>query len=340
MQPLAPDATTTKREDLVSTVERSSPLTVTALVCTSGRGDSVVETVQSILRPDSPCCELIVVDQSDDDRTQNALEPFRHDSRLRYLRTETKGKGVALNIGLEEAKGDIIAITDDDCKVDATWPLGLAEVLREHPQVAVVYGNVLADEYDKTKGYIPAYIVGHETLCRNIWHKLKARGIGANMAVRREVIRQIGGFDPELGPGGKFFACVDGDITVRSLLAGYQVYETTRSTVQHYGFRTWEQSRKLTHNAFYGIGAAYVKPLRCGRFDVIPLLLYEFLRYALFPSITATLTFQRPTNWHRVFSLLRGVVNGWRTPMDCEAMRYRPAVSGQRPATQDKSIQK
>lgn len=331
MQPLAPDATTEQRIEKTSTKEPDCPLTVTALVCTSGRGDSVVETVQSILRPDSPCCELIIIDQSDDERTAHALEPFQDDPRLRYIHTQTKGKGVALNLGMEEARGEIIAITDDDCKVDETWPLGLAEIFREHPQVGVVYGNVIAVEYDKEKGYIPAYQVRHETLCRNIWHKLKARGIGANMAVRRDVVQKLGGFDPELGPGGKFFACVDGDITVRCLLGGYHVFETTRSTVLHYGFRTWEQSRKLTHNAFIGIGAAYIKPLRCGRFEVVPLLLYEFLRYALFPSITATLTFQRPTNWQRVFSLLRGVVNGWRTPMDCDAIRYRTGTQESKP---------
>lgn len=323
MQPLAPDAITTQQVDRLATVPDARPLTVSALVCTSGRGDSVVETVRSILRPDSPCLELLIIDQSDDDRTEAALEPFREDARLRYIRTTTKGKGVALNLGVEEAQGDIIAITDDDCKVDESWPVGLVEVFRAHPQVGVVYGNVLAVEYDREKGYIPAYLVRGETLCRNIWHKLKARGIGANMAVRRTLVLEVGGFDPELGPGGKFFACVDGDMTVRCLLEGHYVYETPHSTVYHYGFRTWEQSRKLTHNAFYGIGAAYIKPLRCGRWDVIPLLLYEFLRYALWPSLAATFTFQRPTNWQRVFSLLRGVSHGWRTPMDCGALRYK-----------------
>src|SRR5687767_6803484 len=115
MQPLAPDATTTQEVDRMSTAPDDRPLTVTALVCTSGRGDSVVETVRSILRPDSPCLELVIIDQSEDDRTETALEPFRADARLHYVRTTTKGKGVALNLGVEEAKGDIIAITDDDC---------------------------------------------------------------------------------------------------------------------------------------------------------------------------------------------------------------------------------
>jgi glycosyltransferase involved in cell wall biosynthesis len=295
---------------------------VSVLVCTSGRGDSIVETVRSILLPESACCELIIIDQSDDDRTQDALVPFRQDTRLRYIRSNTKGKGVALNLGMQEARGDIVAITDDDCKVEPDWLNAHVAIYEKFPRVAVTYGNVIAEEYDSLEGYIPAYVVAQETHCTNLKQKLRARGIGANMAVRREVIQAVGGFDPELGPGGRFFACVDGDITVRCLLFGWELYETPHSTVLHYGFRTWEQSRPLTHRAFIGIGAAYIKPLRCGRREVIRLLLYEFIHYALMPSIVATVTFKKPTNWQRVFSFLRGVRQGWKSPIDCATMRY------------------
>ncbi len=323
MQPLATDAIADHHdiEPMPSDAPASS-LAVSVLVCTSGRGDSVVETVQSILIAESPACELIVIDQSDDDRTEEALAPFRQDLRLRYIHSTTKGKGIALNLGMQEARGDIVAITDDDCKVEPDWLDAHLAVFEKYPKVAVTYGNVIAVEYDPEKGYIPAYRVPQETLCVNLKQKLRARGIGANMAVRRETIQQMGGFDPELGPGGKFFACVDGDMTVRCLLNGWHLYETPHSTVLHYGFRTWEQSRSLTHRAFIGIGAAYIKPLKCGRREVIPLLLYEFVCYAFIPSIVATVTFQRPTNWQRVFSFLRGVRQGWKSPIDCATMRY------------------
>lgn len=321
MQPLVTDATS-ERTELSAPDALPTSLAVSVLVCTSGRGDSLVETVRSILIPESVCCELIVIDQSDNARTEAALVPFREDTRLRYIHSPTKGKGVALNLGMQEARGDIVAITDDDCKVEPDWLDAHIAVYEKFPRVAVTYGNVIAVEYDPLKGYIPAYLVPKETHCTTLKQKQRARGIGANMAVRREVIQQIGGFDPELGPGGRFFACVDGDITVRCLLANWELYETPHSTVHHYGFRTWEQSRPLTHRAFIGIGAAYIKPLRCGRREVIGLLLYEFYFHALLPSIVATLKFQKPTNWQRVFSFLRGVRQGWKSPVDCATIRY------------------
>lgn len=301
---------------------QDGPPTVTALVCTRDRADSVVATVRGILHAGSICQELLIVDQSDDGRTEEALRPFSEDPRLRYIRSPTKGKGAALNLGLAEAKGDIVAITDDDCEVGEGWPSQHAEIFSQHPQVAISFGNVLAVEHDRERGFIPDYISRRDRLCKNIWDKLPARGIGANMAVRRKVVLALGGFDPALGPGGKFHACVDGDMTVRSLLAGYHVYESKESYVYHRGFRDWEQGRTLARNAWFGIGAAYVKPLKCGRWGALPVFLYEFFQGALLPFVWATLTFRRHKGWVPVVSFLRGALEGWRAPVDRERILY------------------
>ncbi len=312
-----------ERVDITARGEETRPLTVSALICTRDRPDSVVKAVRSILQSDSPCSELLVVDQSDDGSTEGILKPHLKDPRLRYTRSSTRGKGRALNVGLAEAKGDIVAITDDDCEVGEGWPRHHLDVFARHPRVAVSFGNVLAVEHDPEKGFIPAYISTHDRLCRNIWDKLSARGIGANMAVRRRLVLGLGGFDPALGPGGQFFACVDGDMTVRCLLEGYHVYESKESHVHHHGFRDWEEGRALTRRAWFGIGAAYVKPLKCGRWGALPVLLYEFFQGALFPFLWATLTFRRPKGWLRVISFLQGTLQGWRAPVDREKILFR-----------------
>ncbi|MCS6775429.1 MAG: glycosyltransferase family A protein, partial [Chloroherpetonaceae bacterium] len=141
MDPATASAVPLQGEGAVPAPASENPLTVSVLICTSGRGASAVETIQSILRSTGPFCELLVIDQSADDRTEKALRSFLTDTRLRYIRTATRGKGIALNIGLEAAQGEVLAITDDDCTVDADWPRGLVEVFERYPQVAVVYGT-------------------------------------------------------------------------------------------------------------------------------------------------------------------------------------------------------
>jgi len=113
--------------------------------------------------------------------------------------------------------------------------------------------------------------------------KNQARGIGAGMAARRAEAVTLGGFDEMLGPGAPFPACEDGDLAVRALLAGFQVYETAKTSVTHFGFRTWAEGRELSRRDWLGIGAAYVKPLKCGRWAFVSVPAHELWQWTILP---------------------------------------------------------
>src|SRR5262249_39605401 len=88
---------------------------VSVIVCTRNRGDNIVPTAKSILKDSYLNFELIIVDQSGDDLTEKALAPLcAEDSRVRYVKTEPRGKSTALNFGAQTARGEYIALTDDD----------------------------------------------------------------------------------------------------------------------------------------------------------------------------------------------------------------------------------
>src|SRR5262245_42841550 len=131
---------------------------ISALVCTCSRDRLVVDTVSSILANPHPNFELVVVDQSKDDQTREALGPFFADPRLRYRKVATIGKGNALDAGLRETKGSVIAITDDDCTVPADWLEAFAAIFATHPKVAVAFCCVEAGEHDRTTGFIPDFV--------------------------------------------------------------------------------------------------------------------------------------------------------------------------------------
>lgn len=295
---------------------------VSALICTRNRGASLVPTVESILHPSTLCAELIIIDQSTDDTTELALHPFRNDPRLRYVRSTTKGKGIALNLGLQMSENDIVAITDDDCVVPPFWPRYQVKGMMRDPLIAISYGNVLAGEYNPTKGFIPAYIAKRDRLCSSVWTKLSARGIGANTVVRRDLILSIGGFDNEVGPGGKFRACIDRDMTLRCLIAGQKLSESKDSLVYHYGFRNWEDGRKLTYDAWYGTGASYIKPILSGKWSAFIVAIFEFTLYALLPFIACVLTLRRPFGWLRIKGFVDGMREGAKTKLDPVTLKY------------------
>lgn len=301
---------------------------MTALVCTRNRGERVVCTVRSILACAYPCFELIVVDQSTNDETAQALAPYLSDIRLRYVRSETKGLGRARNIGLNLAMSDIVACTDDDCVVPADWLDKMSHVFVENPQVAVAFCNVTAGPHDPKQGFIPSYHRVEDQLLKQIGEKCTARGIGAGIALRRSLVLNLGGFDEMLGAGAEFPSCEDGDMAVRALLKGYQVYETASVAVLHYGFRTYAEGKQLSQRDWLGIGAAYAKPLKMGywRFAVVPA--YELFIVAVAPILRDILHLRRPSGLTRVILFIRGLCAGWNTPVDPETLRFLPRSSG------------
>lgn len=282
----------------------------------------MVDTVASILANTHPNFELVVVDQSKDNQTMEALTSFGADPRLRYLKSTTIGKGDALNTGLRETKGSTIVMTDDDCTVPPNWLETFASIFVAYPKVAVAFCCVEAGEHDRAAGFVPDFVRSGDRMLTTMHDARHVRGLGAGIAVRRDMIEEIGGFDHMLGPGSKFHDCDDRDIAIRALLAQYHVFETSTIAVKHFGFRSWQQGPQLARRNFLGIGAAYSKFLKCGRIELMYIPAREFIKYALWPPIRDVLHLRQPRGIVRITAFAEGFIDGLRTPIDRATMLF------------------
>jgi GT2 family glycosyltransferase len=214
-------------------------VTVSVIVCTRDRPEELrgcLATLQCLRHAN---LELLVVDNApSDDRTERLIaELSREDPRLRYLCEPRPGLSCARNHGLTEARGEIIAYTDDDVRVDSLWLAGLLRGFRRALDVGCVTGLVASASLEH-----PAeqYFDGRVWWSSSCDHRLyRARrgpgdsrlhpyaagmfGTGANIAFRADVIRQIGGFDESLGAGSPTAGGEDLDAFVRLLRAGYSL---------------------------------------------------------------------------------------------------------------------
>jgi glycosyltransferase involved in cell wall biosynthesis len=310
-------------------------LNVSVVICTRNRGDSIVPTLETVLTNTYPDFEVIVIDQSTNQDTEEAISPFLIDPRLQYIRSTTCGAGRARNIGMSYAKGEIVAFTDDDCTVPMNWLDVITRVFETYSQVNMLFCNVDPAPHNASVGFIPAYHRQDSQLVRTMWEKCHARGIGASMAVRREPILAIGGFDESLGPGTPFSACEEGDLAVRVLLNAGWVYETDQTAVVHYGFRTWQEGKELTRRDWFGIGAAYAKPIKCGHWSVATVLLYEGLVMGLWNPVSKIFQFKKPQGFKRFLYLWSGFIQGLKTPVDRQHIMYKPAEPGIEPEIVD-----
>jgi len=297
-------------------------MTASALVCTRNRPDMLVRAVGSLLASTSSDLEVIVIDQSPGTESQDALAAF-NDPRLRYVRSQATGKGVALNEGFRLARGRIVACTDDDCEVPPDWPAAMARILDEHPTVAVLFCTVLPGPYDSSAGYIPAYQPRVNRLLTTFTDCREGMRLGAGMALRRDVVLELGGFDETFGPGARFASGDEYDLCHRALLKGWHIYETTDVSILHHGFLAFANGRAHTRRDWTSAGASTAKLLRSGNVDAISTSFWTFAVYALWPPVFDALRLRRPRQISRIIGFTDGFVNGLRTPVDRATFKYR-----------------
>ena len=126
---------------------KKKPL-ITIILCTYNRCTFLKETIQSIQSQSWEKLEIIIVDDGSTDQTKTYLSKIaKNDSRVRVLSHKNQGYTCALNIALQHATGEYIAINDDD---DRALPQKIEKqftYLQDHPDIDIIgCGLIIVDE--------------------------------------------------------------------------------------------------------------------------------------------------------------------------------------------------
>ena len=124
---------------------------VSVVVPTYNRAHLIGETIQSIIDQTYSNWELIIVDDGSEDDTKSIIDKFA-DKRIQYFAIDHCGIfGKVRNVGMQKAKGDLIAFLDSD---DLWKPNKLSfqlSLLKQHPDAGFIFGH--AEQFGK--GAIP-----------------------------------------------------------------------------------------------------------------------------------------------------------------------------------------
>ncbi|MBE2220131.1 MAG: glycosyltransferase family 2 protein [Anaerolineae bacterium] len=293
------------------------------VICTRNRGKSIVDAVETVLANKFLSFELLVIDQSTDRETENAITRYKADPRFRYIFTNTKGTGISRCLGLVEANGQYILYTDDDCTVPQDWIEKITNIFEANAKTGIVFSNVIPGEHDSEKGVIPNHSYEEDRTINSLLKYYKSIGMGAGMSVRRDFALAIGGFDQKLGPGSTFSSGEDHDMALRALLKGWNVHETNQTSVIHYGFRTYDQFRDLTVRDWVSMGAIYAKAFKSRQFSVLPIFLYNLLLRNFLKPLMMVLMFRKPQGFRRNIAFIQGFFAGLKVPVDSNQILYR-----------------
>ena len=171
---------------------------VSVILPAYNRETLVARAIDSVLAQTFDDFELIVVDDASKDGTRAVLETYRDHPRVRLILSDVnRGGSGARNLGIEAARGTLIAFQDSD---DVWLPGKLAAqvaALEAHPKAGLCYCAALFSAGTQSY-YIPEAVslrldgdMSQEILRRNTTST-------QTLLVRRDVLDQAGVFDASL----------------------------------------------------------------------------------------------------------------------------------------------
>jgi glucosyl-dolichyl phosphate glucuronosyltransferase len=219
-------------------------MTVTVVLCTYNRCQSLAEALESVALSRFPrvvSLEILVVDNNSSDQTHEVVESVcrRYPGRFRYIFEPRQGKSYALNTGIREASGEVLAFTDDDVVVEPTWLANLTEPLLQGDWIGS--GGQIVPQHKfspprwlpvdgsySMRGMLALFDLGKEA------RELDRAPFGANMAFRKAAFEKYGGFRTDMGPcPGSEIRNEDTEFGRRLMLAGERLRYEPSAVVYH-----------------------------------------------------------------------------------------------------------
>jgi GT2 family glycosyltransferase len=164
---------------------------ISVVVCAYNAADTLHDCLSSLQRLTYPDFEVIVVNDGSRDTTSEIAHSY---PGMRVIDIPNGGLSAARNVGLAAARGEIVAYTDADVRVDPEWLSHLAQPFVNSdvagsggPNVVPLDDPWVAQCVARSPGG-PTQVLFTDRIAEHV--------PGCNMAFRREALLAIGGFNP------------------------------------------------------------------------------------------------------------------------------------------------
>ena len=252
---------------------------ISIVVLTYNRCQELKRCLDSLFGQSYKDKETIVIDNGSSDETASSLKNYD----LRVIKDGIKNKAYLRNLGLREARGEVVAYIDDDAVADPSWLYNIASTFVESNTIGAVGGPALTvgkqeilslHELSKSSRIVKLalslfnkIVMGGKLWDIGVLGRGGAYSVGGslpvsttlpnpipvdilatcNAAVRKKAAEEINGFDENF-----IFNQEDGDLFLRVRNAGYQIIFNPQAMVTHY-----VSPRKSTRASDFLLGHDY-----------------------------------------------------------------------------------
>lgn len=233
---------------------------VTVVIPTCSRPERLRECLAALARQTMPshAYEILVVDDGSNHPVAPSLAPGNGGAPVRVIRQSNAGPAAARNRGVQEARGGLVAFTDDDCLPAPTWIESLVHAHRQCPAALVggVTVNGLPDDLFATTSQMIVDLVYEHF---NADEQSAVFLTSNNMLCSRATYLELGGFDASFErPGAE-----DRDFCDRWRHSGRPMRVVRAATLEHRHAQSLRQFLELHYR--YGRGAFLFQSLRRSR---------------------------------------------------------------------------
>lgn len=236
---------------------------VSVIVVSNGRPEALMICLTAVSQLRYPAFEIIVVaDRAGLAAVQNA----QLGGAVKPVPFDDPNISTARNLGIAAAAGDVVAFIDDDAVPEPSW---LTHLVAPFSQTDVAASGGFVRGRNGISHQWTAQSIGEDGICKvlNVDPDLPTvlmpvPGIaiktqGTNMAFRRSVLADIGGFDPNF-----HYFHDETDLNMRLALAGYRTAIVPLAEVHHGFHANASRSAARVPSDLFEIGASWAVYLR------------------------------------------------------------------------------
>ena len=220
------------------------------IVATLGRSSEIGALLESLLAQGRDDLEVIIVDQNADDRVAPVLQPYAARLPITHLRSAIRNANHARNLGLREARGEIVTFPDDDCLYPPGVLTRVDAAFRAAPSLGVLTGPAASPEGGLGSGRWREESGAIDLA--NVWTSV----IEFNLFLPRQLMLALGGFDERLGPGTRWGSAEGNDLVCRAMAGGAVAQYDAGLRIIHPDKRLTEVA--VSRAASYGRGLGFV----------------------------------------------------------------------------------
>lgn len=193
--------------------------------------------------------EVIISDDGSGDGTLERLNEYAAGTRMNMVVVTgpNGGPATARNRGIAKARGEWVAMTDDDCVPEPEWLVKHAVFIREHPEYGAFGGQVVRYKDSVISRYVDWTTAMLPPLGKDGGRQYL---VTANALFRRDLLERLGGFDETYRwPGGE-----DPDLSFRAIGLGTLLGYNPGSVVRHMHRETVRGTDRMFWHHGLGLG--------------------------------------------------------------------------------------